>query len=207
MRSFFFFFSLLLFSSCDWKIPSRDEGIMGKDSLAVTDTGFAKIDSLLPVADTLATDNAQNKDTAFLPPSQVIDTKAVRPEEVAAFAKTLVGTPYVYAASNPNVGFDCSGFITYVFNHFGIAVPRSSVDFTNVGRTVPTEAARVGDLILFSGTNPAERHVGHMGLIITNTPDSLRFIHSSSGKAHGVTISPLDGYYQTRFVKVIRIFP
>ncbi|MCW3073201.1 MAG: hypothetical protein JWP69_270 [Flaviaesturariibacter sp.] len=207
MRIFFFIFSAWLISGCDWKIPSRNEGIVEKDTLAVTDSDFARMDSLLPVADSLPADNAQNKDTAFLPPSQTITTKATRPEEVVSFAKTLVGTPYVYGASNPKVGFDCSGFITYVFNHFGIAVPRSSVDFTNVGRSVPAETARVGDLILFTGTNPAERHVGHMGLVITSAPDSLRFIHSSSGKAMGVTVSPLGGYYTKRFVKVIRIFP
>jgi cell wall-associated NlpC family hydrolase len=204
---------MLVLSGCDWKIPSRDEGIVVKDSLIVTDTVLAKgdtipvVDSTVLLVDSTAADNTRNGDTAFLAPSKTIDVKAVRATDVVAFAKTLVGTPYVYGSSNPKVGFDCSGFITYVFNHFRIAVPRSSIDFTNVGITVPIAAARQGDLILYTGTNPAERHVGHMGLIITNAPDSLRFIHSSSGKAHGVTVSPLDGYYQTRFVKVIRIFP
>ncbi len=152
-------------------------------------------------------DNAVNKDTALLPPARVIITGNTQPEEVVKFAESLMGTPYVYAATDPGVGFDCSGFITYVFNHFKIAVPRSSIDFTEVGRTVDVAQAKMGDLILFTGTNPAERKVGHMGLVIANTGDSLQFIHSSSGKAMGVTITPLNGYYKTRFVRISRIFP
>lgn len=127
------------------------------------------------------------------------------PQSVAAFAKTLIGVPYKYASSNPIDGFDCSGFITYVFNYFRMEVPRSSVDFTNYGMTIPKEQATTGDLILFTGTNPEEKNVGHMGIILENT-DSLRFIHSSSGKAMGVTITALNDYYMDRFVKTIRVF-
>lgn len=124
--------------------------------------------------------------------------------EIVSFAKTLIGTPYVYGSTDPHVGFDCSGFITYVFTHFGYKVPRSSVEFTNRGIEIPVNSATVGDLILFTGTDSLTRIVGHMGIVIENT-DGLKFIHSSSGKAQGVTISPLQGYYQNRFVKVISI--
>ncbi|HEX6845699.1 MAG TPA: NlpC/P60 family protein, partial [Chitinophagaceae bacterium] len=58
--------------------------------------------------------------------SQEINTGSTMPDSLVAFGKSLVGTPYLYASSDPSKGFDCSGFITYVFNHFGIAVPRSS---------------------------------------------------------------------------------
>ncbi|ANE53449.1 hypothetical protein SY85_11890 [Flavisolibacter tropicus] len=146
------------------------------------------------------------RDTPALPPAQIIETGQVQPEQVMAFAETLMGTPYVYASTNPKVGFDCSGFITYVFNHFNIRVPRSSIDFTNVGKPIPVEQAKRGDIILFTGTDSTERFVGHMGLVVANT-DTLRFIHSTSGKAMGVTITPLSKYYRSRFVKTIRIFP
>lgn len=121
------------------------------------------------------------------------------------FAKTLIGTPYKYGSTDPAVGFDCSGFITFVFNHFKIPVPRSSVEFTNVGRTVGVQNAREGDLVLFTGTDDSIRIVGHMGIVTENT-DTLRFIHSTSGRANGVTISSLSPHYQKRFVKVIRVF-
>ncbi|MCH5596742.1 C40 family peptidase [Niabella ginsengisoli] len=123
---------------------------------------------------------------------------------IVDFAETLQGIPYLYASSDPSKGFDCSGFITYVFNHFGLDVPRSSVEFTNKGITVPKEKAKRGDLILFTGTDSTSTIVGHMGIITSNT-DSLRFIHSSSGKANGVTITSLNEYYLSRFVKVISV--
>src|SRR5207249_4118221 len=139
-------------------------------------------------------------------PQGAINTKNVQPQQVVNYAKTLIGTPYLYASTDPAKGFDCSGFITHVFNHFGIVVPRSSIDFTDVGKEVSAAQAKSGDLILFTGTDSTERFVGHMGIVVSNT-DSLRFIHSTSGKIHGVTITPLNGYYQGRYVKTIRIFP
>ena len=200
-------------------MPTKNEGII-QDSISVSDSFAAnvdwaqistaspiiKVDSTLIFQDSVTVDNTINKDTGMLAPSLGIDTKGKHPNEIMAFAETLVGVPYVYGSINPKVGFDCSGFITYVFNHFGIKVPRSSIDFTHVGKPVPVEKAKRGDIILFTGTNPEERHVGHMGLIVSKT-DSLKFIHATSGKAMGVTTTPLSKYYMSRFVNVIRIFP
>ena len=127
--------------------------------------------------------------------------------EFVEYAKTLLGTPYLYGSTDPAKGLDCSGFINAVSNHFGIKVPRSSVEFTDLGTTIEASDAKSGDLILFTGTNPKDRVVGHIGIITDNKNGEVEFIHSSSGKAKGVTISDLDGYYETRFVKVIRILP
>ena len=137
---------------------------------------------------------------------ETIETKNTSPKALVDFAHTLIGTPYKYGSSNPQAGFDCSGFITYVFNHFDIAVPRSSRDFTNIGENIPRVDARPGDLILFTGTNVQDRTVGHMGIVTFNSPDTLLFIHSTSGKLNSVTVTPLNEYYQSRFVKIIRVF-
>ena len=91
-----------------------------------------------------------------------IITGSVDPRELLAFSKTLIGTPYLYDSTYPAKGFYCSGFITYVFNSFNIHVPRSSIDFTDKGKEVPLENALPGDLILFTGTDTLETHVGHM---------------------------------------------
>ena len=128
------------------------------------------------------------------------------PDTLVAFAKTMLGVTYKYASIDPTQGFDCSGFITYVFNHFKVTVPRSSKDFENVGTPVDVHVSRPGDLILFTGTDSTERIIGHMGIIISNEGDNIQFIHSSSGKAYGVVITPLNDYYKGRFMKVIRIF-
>jgi cell wall-associated NlpC family hydrolase len=162
-------------------------------------------DSTSLTIDSIRSDNARNLDTAEVKAGEVIDTKSVHPNELTSFAETLIGVPYRYGSTNPAVGFDCSGFITYVFNHFRIKVPRSSIDFTNVGKEIPVQTAKRGDIILFTGTDSTERFVGHMGIIVSNT-DTLKFIHSTSGKQYGVTITPLSKYYQGRFVKTLRVF-
>ena len=141
----------------------------------------------------------------FSPPPVPINTADVTPERIVDFAKTLVGVPYKYGSVNPSDGFDCSGFITYVFSNFNIKVPRSSVEFTNVGEDIRLPYAKAGDLILFTGTDSTIQIVGHMG-IVTENSDTLRFIHSTSGKSYGVTVTPLGAYYMKRFVKVVRIF-
>lgn len=135
-----------------------------------------------------------------------IDVGNTTPTQLIAFARTSLGIPNKYASTDPEQGFDCSGFITYTFNHFGIAVPRTSADFTNVKHEVPLTEARPGDLILFTGTDSSIRTVGHMGIVVSPPGQQFMFIHSTSGKAMGVTESPLTKGYQQRFVKIIRIF-
>ena len=139
--------------------------------------------------------------------SSQINTGNTSPAELVKYAETLIGIPYLYGSTNPQKGFDCSGFITYVFNHFNISVPRSSIEFTNIAEEIPVVKSKPGDLILFTGTDRTERSVGHMGIIISNDAIQTLFIHSTSGKANGVTITPLNDYYKGRFMKVIRVFP
>ncbi|TDB64212.1 C40 family peptidase [Arundinibacter roseus] len=126
-------------------------------------------------------------------------------DAVVEYAKLYYGVPYYYGSANPQTGFDCSGYIHYVYTHFGIEVPRSSVDFTEVGTDVEVEEAQPGDLVLFTGTNPKNRTVGHIGIVVKNDLEGLDFIHATSGKQHAVTVTPLEGYYENRFVKVIRL--
>lgn len=154
-----------------------------------------------------STDSLVKKDTVIpANGSQEVFTGDLEPDSLVSFAETLLGVPYKYASTDPEVGFDCSGFITYVFTHFGINVPRSSKDFENVGHPVLLLGARRGDLILFTGTDTTDRTIGHMGIITSNIHGQVHFIHSSSGKANGVTITPLNEYYLARYVKSIRVF-
>jgi len=186
-------FIFLLFLSCSSGLGSKDP--------VIVDCAPAK-----PFVDSMhvQTPAPPIKDSGA--GSTVITTGNTRPEQLVGFATTLIGTPYVYGSSDPLKGFDCSGFINYIFNHFNISVPRSSIDFTHVGTTVPVEQAKTGDLILFTGTDPMETNIGHMGLVISNDTSGLQFIHATSGKAMAVAITPLNDQYKKRFVRISRIF-
>lgn len=123
------------------------------------------------------------------------------------FAKQQLGTPYKYASADPkNGGLDCSGFLYYVFQHFKISVPRSSKDYMNFGKSVSKNEAQKGDVIVFTGTDSNTKIGGHVGMILENDNGNITFIHGSSGKANGVTISKLsEGYYTQRFLKIVRV--
>lgn len=140
-------------------------------------------------------------------PITSISTGKTTPAELISFARSLKGIPYKYGSTDPSRGFDCSGFISYVFNHFGIIVPRQSVDFTSMKREIGVKEAKPGDLILFTGTDSTIRVVGHMGIIVSAPGEEIKFIHSTSGRANGVTESFLKPYYAGRYMKTIRIFP
>src|SRR6185312_54909 len=137
-------------------------------------------------------------------PERLIDTKNVSPEDVIAFAETLIGIKYKYGSMDKQKGFDCSGFINYVFNHFNISVPRVSVDFTNAGEEVSLKDSKPGDIILFTGSDAKSGIVGHMGLITENKNGDVKFIHASESR--GVIISGMNSYFIPRFVKVNKVF-
>jgi len=136
----------------------------------------------------------------------ILNTDTISSYNLLYFAQSLIGSPYRAASSDPSRGFDCSGFVSYVFKNFNAKVPRSSQDFTNVGREISIEDARPGDILLFKGTKSHHpRSIGHVAIVYSNEGNELRFIHSTSGKEYGVTISSMDETYKRRFVKVVRL--
>jgi cell wall-associated NlpC family hydrolase len=162
--------------------------------------------SLLKVP-SLETPKVEPNPKAYPATNQVFTGK-ISPNQILAFARTLMGTPYVWGAADPKVGLDCSGFVKFVFQHYHIEVPRTSICYSSINHQVPLSAARPGDIILFTGTDSSTSHtVGHMGIIENVAKGQVSFIHSSSGPAHGVTITPLNAYYRGRFVKLVRVFP
>jgi lipoprotein Spr len=158
-------------------------------------------------------DSLKNTRDTSLPPITpqgsepvTISTGNTTPAEIVSFAASLTGIPYKYGSIDPRQGFDCSGFITYVFNHFNIAVPRRSIDFTFVNYEIDLSQAKAGDLVLFTGTDSTLREVGHMGIVVSPAGEDVRFIHSTSGKDNGVTEASIKPYYIGRYMKTIRIF-
>ena len=143
--------------------------------------------------------------TSATKPKVFIKPLSINRNEFVATAKKQLGVPYKYGSALPENGLDCSGFVSHVFGQFNIKAPRTTVAFTNEGKEVALNRARVGDIILFSGNDHASGVVGHMG-IITNTDNPIMFIHSASGKSVGVILNTLTGYYQKHFIKVISIF-
>jgi lipoprotein Spr len=134
-----------------------------------------------------------------------LPTDTVSAGSILDFAQSLIGTVYKAGSLDPSRGFDCSGFVNYVFKKFNFNVPRSSCDFINIGKKVKLEDALPGDIILFTGTKKHTRRIGHVAIVYCNENGEFKFIHSTSGKEHGVTITTMDKRYKNRFVQVIRL--
>lgn len=124
-------------------------------------------------------------------------------DSIITYAQDFIGTPYVWGGESTK-GFDCSGFVLYVFKKFGIKLPHSSAAMGNLGRIKEKDCAESGDIILFKGTQSSS--IGHVGIVFENDSENLIFIHASSSRGGGVKISQLsDGYYTQRFVKVVDV--
>jgi hypothetical protein len=108
-------------------------------------------------------------------------------EAVVNIAKSNIGVPYVYGGTTPN-GFDCSGFIRFVFGEIGIDLPRTASDQYQVGATVSKANLEPGDLVFFEKTyNKAG--VTHAGIYIGNN----EFISATTSK--GIKIDSLSNTY------------
>ena len=126
-------------------------------------------------------------------------------DSIITYAKKYLGTPYLYAGNDPKTGFDCSGFISYVYHHFNIDLPRSSGMYKNLGKALKPEDFKVGDILVFYGYQD-HTVIGHLGIICEANGMQSKFIHASSGKVNSVTITSLDTeHYTNRFYKCIDV--
>ena len=119
-------------------------------------------------------------------------------QDIVSYAKQFVGCKYVYGGSSPS-GFDCSGFTSYVYKHFGINLSHSSSAQANVGTKVDRANLQPGDLLFFKNFNTG-KGIGHVAIYIGNN----QFVHASTPKT-GVIISSLSGTYATRYVTATRL--
>jgi len=106
--------------------------------------------------------------------------------EIVAYAKKYLGYKYVYGGSTPS-GFDCSGFTSYVFGHFGYSLSRTSSAQASNGKAISKSDLKVGDLICFARSS-GSKTVGHVGIYIGGG----QFIHAANSRK-GVIISNVDG--------------
>ncbi len=125
--------------------------------------------------------------------------------ELIEFASGFLGVPYRFASATPENGFDCSGFVHFVFGNFGIQVPHSSKAFKNLGKLVKPEDFKVGDVLVFYGYRNATQ-IGHVGIICEAAGMNSKFIHASSGKVKEVIISELNSeMYKRRFFQCVDV--
>jgi cell wall-associated NlpC family hydrolase len=123
-------------------------------------------------------------------------------DAIISYAKTFLGVPYRWGGTTPS-GFDCSGFINYIFGNFGLSLVRTSFGLAELGETISLSDLQPGDLMFFKGSNSKSGTVGHVAMVIEVLPDDFKFIHAANG---GVRIDNLrTKYYVQRYIKSKRL--
>lgn len=118
--------------------------------------------------------------------------------EILSKAQSYLGSPYVYGGASPS-GFDCSGFVYYVYGTFGISVGRTPAAQASAGSQVDKASLQVGDIVLFAGTGGSG--ITHAGIYAGNG----QFIHSPNSRST-VSYSDLNsGYWSEHFYCGIRV--
>ena len=121
-------------------------------------------------------------------------------EQIAAFAKQFLGTPYVWAAESPEEGFDCSGLVSYCFQSFGYSTNRTAATLYSNGTAVEKSDLQPGDAVFFRSDGSST--ISHVGLYIGNG----EMIHASSSAGKVIITNIEDsGYYTRNYVGARRI--
>lgn len=115
--------------------------------------------------------------------------------EIANYALTFVGYPYVYGGSSPS-GFDCSGFTSYVYAQFGISLNRSASNQLDNGTPVSMSELQPGDLVLFKKSGTGSKRASHVGIYIGGN----QFVHASTSTVGVIVSNMSDAYYTSGFV-------
>jgi len=121
-------------------------------------------------------------------------------ENILKNAKKHLGEPYVWGGTKPN-GFDCSGYMQYIYKKEGVSIPRTAYAQSKVGKQVSRFHLKKGDLLFFLTDKSRGIPVTHVGMYIGEG----KFIHAAS-KRKGIIITSLDeSRYSLLFVKATRI--
>ncbi len=118
---------------------------------------------------------------------------------IVSLAQTQVGARYTWGGTSPSTGFDCSGFVYWVFNTLGYPLERTLPEQFSAGRRVRLEELRPGDIVFFADTYTSG--LSHNGIYIGDG----KFIHAVD-ESTGVAITPLNSaYWEQRYVGAVRV--
>ena len=143
------------------------------------------------------TDNTTSNKTETATPS--VPSASSNGANIVSFAKQYLGYSYVYGGTTPSSGFDCSGFIYYVYNSCGYSISRSLTSQANAGTAVSKSQLQPGDIVFFNNTSSGA--LGHVGIYIGNG----QMIHAANPKRGVVTDTINSGYYNTYYYTARRV--
>jgi cell wall-associated NlpC family hydrolase len=125
--------------------------------------------------------------------ANVTDASTIKTQTILAYAQSLIGIRYTAGGTLPDTGFDCSGFVRYVFNQaMKMQLPSTAKAMSVLGKTIPKDQLQAGDLIFF---NTLKNSFSHVGIYIGHN----QFIHAPSTGGVVRIDSVETAYWSTHF--------
>lgn len=129
---------------------------------------------------------------------------SAKADEIIDYASQFLGRPYRRGAKGPKA-FDCSGFTSFIFANFNIALsPSSRTQFTQ-GESISRDEIQPGDLLFFAG-HRGGKTVGHVAMAVSvDDNGKVRFIHAATSGGIRHDVFPDGGYYSQRYIGARRV--
>ncbi|MBQ7477006.1 MAG: C40 family peptidase [Selenomonadaceae bacterium] len=172
-------------TNATWRVLKKVPPIAGRKLPKITE----KIESI-------DTKGIGKRGTSMIVPLGKTFIDSSQGTQIVATGKKYIGVPYVFGGTTPS-GFDCSGFLQYVFKQHGFEIPRLADEQYKLGKSAKVSQLEPGDLVFFS---TYEAGASHCGIYVGNNS----FMHASSSK--GIRIDSLSNeYWKPRFLGARKI--
>ncbi len=174
--------------------------ISDKPVAEVTSRGSSERKPSQTSNNTTSTENkTPNKETTEKTDNKEATSNSSAGSNVVSYAKQYIGYSYTLGGTKPSTGFDCSGFVYYVFNSCGYSLSRSCQVQAKSGSAVSRQNLVAGDLVFFN--NGSGGSIGHVGIYIGGG----QFVHAENSRTGVRTDTINSGYYNKYYYSARRI--
>jgi cell wall-associated NlpC family hydrolase len=132
---------------------------------------------ILPILMILAFSACTASKKAVSPPGEfLVNNSLDYRRSIVGYAEQFKGIKYHYTGKSPDTGFDCSGFVYYVFKQYHISVSPASAELKDEGKPVELDQVQPGDLVFFSEGSG----ISHVAMVVKRNSEGVYIIHSTN---------------------------